>query len=121
MTDVTKVAVYGSLRKGLHNHGLLQDSDYLGLDKLQGEYTMLDLGSFPGLLLEGSTDITVEVYDIDDTTFQSLDWLEGYPSFYNRTEVETLYGTAWVYYLNDDDYSNTAVPSGDWTDVLDVC
>ena len=116
-----KVAVYGSLRKGLHNHVLLEDSDYLGLDKLQGEYTLLDLGSFPGLILQGDTDITIEVYEVDEETFQNLDWLEGYPSFYNRTEVETLYGTAWVYYLQGDKYSNVAVPSGDWTDVRDAC
>ena len=111
------VAVYGSLREGFGNHSLLGDSQLKSEEVLEGEYTMLHLGGFPGVVLEGTTPITVEVYEIDEDTFSRLDMLEGYPSFYNRKQVETRAGMAWIYYLHcNDEWTNTFVPSGDWAD-----
>ena len=77
---------------------------------------MLDLGPFPGVILEGDTTLTVEVYEVDEPTFQNLDMLEGYPSFYNRKQVDTSKGAAWIYFLEGrEGYSNAYIPSGDWT------
>ena len=110
------VAVYGSLREGFGNNRLLEGSKKVSTEVLEGEYTMLDLGAFPGVILEGETPITIEVYEVDECTFQSLDMLEGYPSFYNRQLFNTSVGDAWMYFLEGrEGWSNSYVPSGDWT------
>jgi len=112
------VAVYGSLREGLHNHRLLEDSDYLGLDWTDPDYTMLSLGSFPGIVEGGETAIKIEVYQVNQDTFTNLDRLEGYPNFYNRKKIETKFGDAWIYFLEGREYSTTYVPSGDWKEAV---
>ena len=116
---LNKVAVYGSLRKGLHNHCVLEDSPLLGTFVSKPEWTMLSLGSFPALVPGGDTPIVMEVYEVDPEVFASLDMLEGYPSFYDRETIETPMGDAWVYFLADaEGYGNTIVPSGDWMESI---
>lgn len=44
-----------------------------------------------------------EVWEIDDEMFRRTDRLEGYPHFYDRKEVDTPYGQAWIYFLNRED------------------
>ena len=116
---MNKVAVYGSLRQGLGNHRLLASSKFLGEDISQPEWKMYSLGGFPGIV-KGNSEVTLEVYEVDKDTFESLDWLEGYPTFYNRRVINTTYGDAWVYYLNEpDNYENHGVvETGDWKDYL---
>jgi len=115
-----KVAVYGSLRKGLHNHGLLKDATFLGSERIKG-FNMHSLGSFPFVTTRGATsesEITIEVYEVTPAEFRRLDMLEGYPSFYDRMLVQTSYGQAWIYFIDQDgSYStvqNERVQDGDW-------
>jgi gamma-glutamylcyclotransferase (GGCT)/AIG2-like uncharacterized protein YtfP len=115
---MNKVAVYGSLLKGLHNHRLLEESTLLGETQLGLNCKLLDLGSFPGLVkAEQPAVVNMEVYEVTEATMQRLDMLEGHPTFYEREEVDTEYGTAWLYFLhNEDGYYGAApvVESGDW-------
>lgn len=111
------VAVYGSLRQGLHNHPVLGDSEYVGTSQVQG-FDMYSYGSYPYVSPSDGSDgtITVEVYRVvDEQDARSLDGLEGYPSFYDRKQVPTEFGDAWVYFI---DYENNErfvqVTSGDW-------
>lgn len=111
-----KVAVYGSLRKNLHNHRLLETSDFLGDDKINN-FSMYSLGSFPFIIpTETEKTIDVEVYEVTPEVFASLDRLEGYPSFYNRMEVDTSHGKSWIYYIEDKEtYGDTPeVSNGNW-------
>jgi gamma-glutamylcyclotransferase (GGCT)/AIG2-like uncharacterized protein YtfP len=113
------VAVYGSLRQGFGNHQrFLSHLKPLGLDLIEG-WDMYSLGAFPAIV-GGSGAVVVEVYDVDDNTLRMLDGLEGFPHFYNRSQVSTEYGEAWVYHFNED-WSGRAnyhhkVESGDWRD-----
>lgn len=112
----TKVAVYGSLREGLHNHQVLGDSPLLGNDKLSS-FSMYSLGSYPFVVPDAqSKEIQVEVYDVEPNVFKALDRLEGYPSFYDRKEVNTAHGKAWIYFMaSDNNYVNSPeVENGDW-------
>lgn len=117
---MSHVLVYGTLRHGEPNHRLIDmtKSTYLGRYVKTLPYTMVSLGGFPGLVdSELSNPIVVELYDVDDVTFEKLDTLEGYPFFYNRKQIEVDDGLyAWVYYLNDpDEYTQCPVIySGDW-------
>lgn len=115
MKGNTLVAVYGSLRSGMHNNLLLSSSKLMGEDKVKG-FTMLDWGSFPALIESDNTDdITIEVYSVDDPSFARLDRLEGYPSFYNRKIINTSHGEAWVYFIKEGNKGNyNIVESGDW-------
>lgn len=110
------VAVYGSLRKGKGNHRILDNdrTEYLGTTRVSG-FDMYSLGSYP-FITDGDGEITVEVYRVSDiVTAQRLDTLEGYPTFYNRKQVQTEYGLAWIYFINDFDVSRyQPVPGGDW-------
>ena len=125
------VLVYGTLRKGHSNHRLLHNAEYVDTRILPLPFVMKHLGGFPGLLPGLHTDnkITCELYRVTDTTFQSLDYLEGYPSFYNRTLIEVgiddeteRYVDAWIYYLEDEEYYQhyPEIESGDWDDAGSV-
>lgn len=109
------VAVYGSLRSGLHNHPTFGNcsANLQGKVELEG-WDMYSMGSFP-FITPGEGTITAEVYRVEPDTFMRLDRLEGYPSFYDRTLVDTKYGKVWVYFIEGRDKSGyTPVTKGDW-------
>lgn len=108
-----KVFVYGSLKAGRHNHVLLLSATLLGEHVTTPEYTLYNLGAFPGVVCSGDTAIQGEVYNVDEYTFQLLDQLEGYPMFYNRKEIDTPYGKSWLYYL-EGGYGKHIVKGGVW-------
>lgn len=110
------VFVYGSLKSG----GMVR-----GLDGFPGativgkattrypDYNMLDLGSFPGVTKKGDKHIQGEVWEVDETTMNELDMIEGYPEFYKREKTETSQGRAWMYYLESDNYQSLSYPESD--------
>jgi gamma-glutamylcyclotransferase (GGCT)/AIG2-like uncharacterized protein YtfP len=115
------VAVYGSLMQGLHNHAHLTRSNLKGTFVTPPDYTMVDLGSFPGLYKKGGVSINMEVYEVDAHTLANIDSLECYDenneelSMYLRTTIETPFGEAFGYIYNAPLSSNmTIVESGDW-------
>jgi gamma-glutamylcyclotransferase (GGCT)/AIG2-like uncharacterized protein YtfP len=115
------VAVYGSLRKGFGNHALLRDAEFVTEEYISG-YDMISLGGFPALFKSEVpvSKILVEIYKVDDSEMTGLDRLEGYPSFYNREEIETSKGKAWIYFIENSSgyYESTknreVIKSGDW-------
>nr|WP_036759162.1 gamma-glutamylcyclotransferase family protein [Photobacterium halotolerans] len=111
----TRVFVYGSLRRGQSNHGLLCRAHYLGECRLAG-YAMYDLGPYPAAIQQpGSEGVLFgEVYDVDADTFRELDILEGLGEEYCREQVATPFGLAWIYlYLQPLDRA-LLIPQGDW-------
>ena len=112
------VLVYGSLRRGLHNHYLLEHTLFVGNIKTPALWTLYDLGAFPAVVPGGNTAITGEVYQVDDATFAELDLLEGYPDFYQRRQIDTDLGLLWIYYLPKAAPDFIKVDSGDWLTYL---
>jgi gamma-glutamylcyclotransferase (GGCT)/AIG2-like uncharacterized protein YtfP len=115
-----KVAVYGSLVKGMHNHDY-----YLGKAKYVGEYyttpdfTLYSLNSFPGLKKNGCTSIRMEVYDVSKIELKRIDSLEGYVksnpnNHYERTIMKTPYGRAIGYEYNHPVKGLPVVSGGCW-------
>ena len=115
------VAVYGSLRAGHGNNRLLVDSELLSTERVKG-MGMVSLGGFPAAYPSEEKEITIEVYkpkNID--TERSLDYLEGFPTFYDRKIISTSVGDAWIYFIgNYNEKSPNQVESGDWNEAKRV-
>lgn len=111
------ITVYGSLLEGFGNwkwHLDNPESTKLGEHVLIGKFKMISMGGFPGLIpdetLEKDNKIFVETYEVTDNVFRSVERLEGYPTFYGRTPIQTPFGPSEVYTLKDKGYSNNLVP-----------
>lgn len=122
------IAVYGTLRKGWGANALLDECEYIGVDRLQG--TLYDLGGFPGYKDDGSNGTVVcEVYEVPegaikvDNLLRSLDRYEGFranepnASLYIRKEVKTLRMElpvqTYIYNFKVNEHT-PVIPSGDW-------
>lgn len=120
---INKVAVYGSLRKGLSNHSVIEKSRLLGFDFVEGfsMYPINKSNGFPFALQDNSENsIKVEVYEINnESTKMRLDSLEGYPSFYDRVIIDTEFGKCWIYVLNMEKDTSSMVSISDWKKYLE--
>ena len=122
-----EVFVYGSLLPGLHNHGLLRGSMFLGNCRTSPDFEMFSMGHFPAVCREGQTAICGALYRVDDATLGLLDQLESHPSWYRRELVDLVPSSgsaparheAWMYILPRTEPEVQGgwaeiVPSGDW-------
>lgn len=109
---MTKVFVYGTLRKGQMLSNNLLKSNYLGEATVVG--TLFNLGWFPAYVEDGITDVKGEVYEVDHETLERLDIIEGYPHLYKRKKVETPYGDAFIYYQDRSPQHTDVIEGGDW-------
>ena len=113
------VFVYGSLRKGCHNHKRhLKKSTFVGNARLPGFVMYKLCESYPGIVEGGDGEITVEAYKVTTEELENLDILEGHPKFYKRIEKysEELKLTGWIYCIQsiDDDSHYGEISGGDW-------
>lgn len=121
-----KVAVYGTLRFGQSNHSyFLKNKKPLITEKTKEKFDMYNIGYFPAIIENGNTNITIEVYEVNDREWNDICFLEGYNeineknSLYNYKEIETSLGKANIFVFNDtkENLSNkNLIKSGDWLD-----
>ena len=118
---MTKVFVYGTLRRGFGNYRRLLEgnSRFIGEAATPAEFTLLDLGSYPGLVRGGETAVHGEVFEVDAATLARLDRLEGHPSFYERQGLTVQLGSETVQvqgYVLPESYRRRCdtIPSGVW-------
>ena len=117
-----KVAVYGTLRQGMGNHRLLGSSELLGTTELKGwkMYPAGLAGGFPVIYASEAPEdeIVVEVYECTAETLKGpLDSLEGHPRWYRRQLVDTPFGEAWIYVMQDTGYQRyPQIVSGDFVE-----
>lgn len=122
MEEINLAAVYGSLRKEMHNNHVLGDSKLIGIFNTNPVYTMYNVsGAYPGIKKGGSTSIVMEVYEVSNDVKSKLNTLEGYSetssplnNYYNRIVIDTPYGSAYTYLFNDSIANLNIVESGDW-------
>ena len=106
-----KVFVYGTLKTGNEVRGL----EAMGIDATPlgkayttyPDYSMMDLGAFPAVTMNGKYKIQGEVWEVDDVGLETLDAIEGYPTFYSRTPTHTTQGKAWMYFLDPNKYQGS--------------
>ena len=106
-----QVLVYGTLRP-FTNTNVVRVPGHL-----------YDLGSFPGVKLDNSSDtmVTCEVIEVTDEELERLDLYEGYRpsdpdnSLYIRRKLD--WGPFIYEYNGEIQYFNEIIPSGNWADV----
>lgn len=98
------IAVYGTLKKGYGNNRLLINQRFVGKGKTTDRYPLI-INGLPYLMEQKGKGhkVEVEVYKVDDDTFDSIDALEGHPNFYERVETSITMKngkriTAWIYF-----------------------
>ena len=115
MNKTNKVFVYGTLKRGNSIRGLDSwgDAEFVGTAVTSlSHFRLHDLGAFPAVSKDGSDHIAGEVWTVDDDVLSTLDRIEGYPDFYDRMQVDTSQGRAWMYYIPDiENYRNTPIES----------
>lgn len=96
-----KLAVYGTLKKGFHNHRVISDAIYQGSCWVDN-FGLADEGYYPSAFKFPGRKIWVEVYDITGDMLAATDRLEGVRPdkehcHYTREQVETHFGPAFMY------------------------
>lgn len=88
---MTLVFVYGSLKRGLSNAGLLHGQRFMGTAVTRPRYRMFDWGGYPGMVERAGDGLAIhgEVYEVDDACLADLDRLEDVDQgLYRRGPVE---------------------------------
>lgn len=113
-SQIFKVFVYGTLKRGQPNYHLLTDLEngfakFLSEGKTSLKFPLV-VGTrynIPFLLNKPGTghQIKGEIFEVDEKMLARLDLLEDYPAFYDRAVREIDVGTekeqCWLYYLNN--------------------
>lgn len=133
MSGKVLVAVYGSLRSGMHNAAVNDraGATLVGKGRTVDNYDLHQYSScyFPSVSLAHSTSekpVVVEVFETDQSGLEGpYDGLEGHRgndnphTFYKRTLVPVLLDSgeqveAWIYHI--DETQPVRVESGDWVE-----
>lgn len=123
---MNKIFVYGTLKQHQPNFPIIKSGVFCGIGRLDEAYglRMVSMGSFPALIPSGknsSQEIIGEMWSIDDEAFKNVDYLEGYPTFYDREQLTILDSAdrehiCWVYFIPDELSSRElmSVDKGTW-------
>ena len=109
-----RVFVYGTLKLGQRNDYFLREAERIGSFTTEARYSMYDFGDYPAVCLGGNHAVEGEVYQVNRSQFQALDELEWYPRFYQRAEISTIYGDAWMYFVSADLCQGRSLLAGCW-------
>lgn len=74
---MTRVFVYGTLKRGLANHHWLDGQRFIAEARTQPVYRLYDMGGYPGMIRDNNgVAIEGEVWDVDEVGLEQLDVLE---------------------------------------------
>lgn len=121
---MTLVAVYGSLRAGMANAGLLE-GEQLGGCQIEDVELYAYAPSYPAAVHVAGALTVGELWDVSLEVLDRLDRLEGHPRFYARSAMTVRWwlgrhrmrSRAWVYLLPRSGVSGRErIASGDWVE-----
>lgn len=107
VSEPVLVFVYGTLRND-------SQSKFLGDHATEPNYTLYDLGGFPGTVPGGETSIIGQVLSVPPHRFYGMLRYEGFPTLYRIHVVDTQWGEAAMFVYNRDPARGTKVESGEW-------
>ena len=112
--------VYGTLKKNFSAHRILKQSPaaFLGEAKTTPEYHLYDVGSFPGLIFDDSSEGGVfgELYQVPEAAFKNLDRYECVNTgLFRREEIILEDETkAYAYIFNSNVENAKRIDEGVW-------
>ncbi len=95
------IFVYGSLKRGERLNPALRNEKFIAEATTLPEYSLFNLGWYPGLKHEGSTAVQGEIYEVSEDTFTYLNRMEkgaGYTP--EQVKLHKVHGepiTCWLY------------------------
>ena len=117
-----RVFVYGTLKEGHGNHAAYLEGNagakLLGRCYISGAVGIADLGFFPCVVKTHDgidRKVVGEVYNVDSTTLDALDCLEGHPDWYKREKVSTPWKSAWCYFMPEREGTSDLIEPGIWS------
>lgn len=111
---MNRVFVYGTLKRGQRNFHYLEEAQFVGEFTTEAAYSIYLIDDYPAVCLDGGQAVQGEVYLVDDVQLRSLDRLEWYPEYYQRIEIETDYGLAWIYIVKYELCHGRPLLPGSW-------
>jgi gamma-glutamylcyclotransferase (GGCT)/AIG2-like uncharacterized protein YtfP len=109
------IFVYGTLRRGEHNHPQLGPAQYLGEAWTAPSYELVDMGHYPALLEAGHDAIRGELYDVPESWLRNLDAFEEVPMLYERKPIALADAHALGYVMRREVAGPAPrISSGDW-------
>lgn len=119
------IATYGSLRRNMQNFRVNANGggEFVGMGKTDDKYNLYRYSGcyFPSVSLKHSSNDKQVVVDVFEAPVDGMegayDMLEGYPSFYNRTQIPVTLEDgrsvmAWIYHIDTE--QSELIESGDW-------
>lgn len=76
---MTRIFVYGTLKRGGSNHAFLAGQGFLGAARTTSGYTLYLMDDYPGMMRSpgDATGVVGELWTVDDACLKKLDELEG--------------------------------------------
>ena len=104
------IFVYGTLKRGFGNNRLLSGSKFVGEARTEGKFALYESGIPFVIEDEQVSQVSGEVYEVDEKTLSRLDRLEGHPNWYCRKMVNISVNNkdpgelekmikAWIYFF----------------------
>lgn len=90
---MTRLFVYGTLKRGCKNHRHLAGQSYVGEARTVPGYRLHDLGDYPGMVADPSdtAGVTGELWTVDAAALLHLDDFEGvHEGLYTREAVPLI-------------------------------
>jgi gamma-glutamylaminecyclotransferase len=90
---MSRLFVYGTLKRGGSNHARLAGQKFLAEAHTMPGYTLYSLGDYPGMIAQPADrhGVSGEIWEIDAATLVELDEFEGVPEgLYRRESVPLL-------------------------------
>ena len=97
---MNRVFVYGTLKRGQRNAHFMRGAHFVGRHLTAKIFSMYEFGDYPAVCRNGRHAVSGEVYRVNDRHFRLLDMLEACPDFYQRIEIPTPWGDAWMYIVD---------------------
>lgn len=118
MNSKKYIVVYGSLRakpEPFYNFNACGKQQFIKKFNLEG-YELYSLGAYPAII-EGKGNITVELHEVDERTYQRIRGME-LGAGYNEKQIEVDGKLASLYVYNNAERlrQRERVISGDWQD-----
>ena len=117
---MSRIFVYGTLKRGFSAHDLMGNSAFVGEFRTHPRYHLYDVGSFPTIAEtnEHGNGVLGEVYEVDNkAVMQRLDYYEGVARGLFRKELIDLsdgsQATAYMY-NHQSSGSSRKIESGEW-------